>query len=166
LDSKALTKMYSIILIAVIVLAAVGGGVAYFWFSDDNPSEDTIKIGICADLDMLIGRGTYRGAKLAAEQINQQGGLLGKTIEIVAEDSDGNSPDQDIIKGTTALTRLLTSHNVDFLISSDGGFLLTYQDIIAEHKKILFGTGKCGTAGVTVADPLGERSGVHQCETV
>jgi len=136
LDSKALTKIHSIILIAIIAVAAI---VAYVRIPGEKQTSETIKIGICADLDMLIGRGTYRGAKLAAEHINQQGGLLGKTIEIVAEDSDGDSPDQDIMKGTTALTRLLSSYNVDFLISSDGGFLLTYQDIVAEHKKILFG---------------------------
>ena len=64
--------------------------------SGEEKISETIKIGICADLDTLTGRGTHRGAILAAEQINEQGGLLGKTIEIIAEDSDGNSQNPDI----------------------------------------------------------------------
>jgi len=89
---------------------------------------------------MLIGRATHRGAILAAEQINQQGGLLGKTVEIIAEDSDGNSPAQDMIIGTEALARLISIYNVDFIITSDALYQLTYQDIVSEHKKVLFGT--------------------------
>lgn len=140
MDSNASTKIQSIILIVVLITAA-GGGITYILLSEEEQSAETIKIGICADLDMLLGRGTYRGAILAAEQINKQGGLIGKNIEIIAEDSDGNSPGQDIKTGTTALIKLLTYHEVDFVISSDGGFLLTYQDIVSEHKRILFGIG-------------------------
>lgn len=140
LDSKALTKVQSIILFAIIVVAGVVGGVAYVYWSQSVQSEDTIKIGVCADLDMLTGKSAYQGVVLAAEQINNEGGILGKQIEVVAEDSDGNSPAQDVAIATAALTRLLTVHKVDFVISSDASFMLTYQDIIAEHKKILFCT--------------------------
>ena len=139
LDSKAFTKIQSAALIVIIVVATVGS-VAYVYWSQSVQPEDTIKIGVCADLDMLAGRNTYRGVVLAAEQINNEGGILGKQIEVVAEDSDGNSPTQDVAVATAALTRLLTVYNVDFVISSDAPFMLTYQDIIAEHKKILFCT--------------------------
>ncbi|MEJ2242568.1 MAG: hypothetical protein P8Y18_10585 [Candidatus Bathyarchaeota archaeon] len=52
MDSKASTKVQSIILIAIILAAVVGGGVVYVLLSDYNQS-DTIKIGVLADLDDL-----------------------------------------------------------------------------------------------------------------
>jgi hypothetical protein len=71
LDSKALTKIQAIILIAVIAVAAVGG-VAYVLLSEDNQSEDIIKIGFCGDLDWNYN---LRELVLAAEQINAEGGI-------------------------------------------------------------------------------------------
>jgi branched-chain amino acid transport system substrate-binding protein len=140
LDSKALTKIQAIIIIAIIVVAGTVGVVTSFYWSQSVQSEDTIKIGVCADLDMLAGKSAYQGVVLAAEQINNEGGILGKQIEVVAEDSDANSFAQDAAIATGALIRLLTVHKVDFVISSDAPFMVTYQDIIAEHKKILFCT--------------------------
>ncbi|MEJ2242333.1 MAG: ABC transporter substrate-binding protein [Candidatus Bathyarchaeota archaeon] len=136
LDSEALTKIQSIVVVVIIVVAGLTGFILY------HPpiQSDTIKIGVCADLDMLAGSSTYQGVVLAAEQINNEGGVLGKQIEVVAEDSDGNSPNQDIKVGTTALIKLLKVDKVDFIISSDQNFMKSYQEIIAEHEKILFCT--------------------------
>ena len=140
LDLKALTKIQSIAIIAIIFIAGLIGAIYYFNVSNPIQSKDTIKIGVCADLDMLTGKSNYQGVVLAAEQINSEGGILGKKIEVFAEDSDGNSPNQDIMIGTTALTKLLTVNKVDFVVSSDGNFMKSYQEIMAEHKKILFCT--------------------------
>jgi hypothetical protein len=56
LDSKALTKIQSIVLVLVIVAAAVGGIAAYDLLSGEDPTSDTIKIGVLADLDSNLGR--------------------------------------------------------------------------------------------------------------
>ena len=63
LDSKALTKIQSIILISVIIIAAVGGGTAYVLLSKEQQSAETIKIGICADLDNIGGTSFMKSAK-------------------------------------------------------------------------------------------------------
>ena len=139
-DSEALTKVQSAVIVAMIVIAGVIGGVAYVYWLQNTQSGNTIKIGVCADLDMLPGQSAYQGVVLATEQINDLGGVLGRRLEVVAEDSDGNSPTQDVAVATAALRKLLTVDKVDFVISSDGSFMMTYQDIIAEHKKILFCT--------------------------
>ena len=79
-------------------------------------------------------------ANLAAEQINDNNGILGKQVEIVSEDHDFET-DQDMAKVSLALTRLLTIEKADFIIgqaSGEAGFVC--QDIIAEHKKIFFET--------------------------
>ena len=127
LDSKAITKIQSIILIAIIVVAAIG---AYVLFSGNEQSSDTIKIGVVADIDLGYGKETLQSVKLAAEQINAEGGLLGRSIEVIGEDDDGGL---DPVVKSTALNRLISYHEVDFIIGAADS---TTQEIIAEHKKI------------------------------
>jgi len=136
LDSKALTKIQSIILIAVIVVAAVGVGAAYVLLSQEDQSSDTIKIGVLTDLDTTGGRNRWQAVVLAAEQLNKEGGILGKQVEVVGEDTDSELG--DATKFNLALTRLLTYHNVDFIIGDAGPFGFMVQESIAEHKRIFF----------------------------
>ena len=138
LDSRALTKIQSVALIAVIVVAAVSGGVAYVLWRGPAQSAETIRIGIIADLDQTTGKGTLQGATLAAEQINSQGGVLGRNLTVVAEDDDSETSG-DIVVATNALTRLITVDKADYIIASaPTSITITYQDISSEHKKILF----------------------------
>ncbi|MGD9130583.1 MAG: ABC transporter substrate-binding protein [Candidatus Bathyarchaeota archaeon] len=138
LDSKALTRIQSIILIAIIVVAAVGGGVAYVLLSGTEQTSETIKIGVLADLDAGMGKEVWQGVLLAAEQLNAEEGLLGKQVEVVGEDTDSEGGSSDAALITSALLRLIDFHKVDFVIASlatqDG---LACQEIIAQHKKIL-----------------------------
>ena len=130
LNSKALTKIQSIMLIAVIVVAAVVGGFVYLRPFDQD--DNIIKIGFLADLDALHGKNAYQGAILAAEQLNAEGGILGRQVKIIGEDTDFESG-ADLSKVSTALTRLLTYHKVDFVVGSGYEVAL---DMIAEQKKI------------------------------
>ena len=132
LDSDALTKMQTVVLAVIVVVATVAGGLAYVLWSGAAPSSEPIKIGVFGDLDMPIGKANMQAAVLAAEQINAEGGLLGRQIEVVGEDNDDTSG-MDMITYTNALTRLLTYHKVDFITGN--GFEV--YEIIAEHKKIL-----------------------------
>ena len=65
-DSKGVTKIQSIIMVAIIVVAGI---VVYVYFPQNTQSGDTIKIGVCADLDMLTGKSTYQGVVLAANKL-------------------------------------------------------------------------------------------------
>ena len=138
LDSKALTKIQSIILIAIIAVAAVGGAIIVLW---DGPSQssDSIKIGLLGDLDGIRGKPAWQAAKLAVEELNAEGGILGRQVELFAEDDDGGA---DEIIRSKALTKLITVHEVDFVVgraTGQAGFLI--QDTISQHKKIFLGTG-------------------------
>jgi branched-chain amino acid transport system substrate-binding protein len=123
-------------LIAIIVVAAVAGSAAYTFWLIPASSTETIKIGICGDLDNLYGKTTWQGAVLAAEQVNAQGGILGKNFTIVAEDDDSETPPGDIAVGTNALTKLITVDKADYIYG--GGYVQVYQDICSEHQKIYF----------------------------
>ena len=136
LDSSAITKIQSVILAVIIVVAAVAGSLAYIILSGQEQSE-TIKIGVLTDLDAFDGKRIRQGAVLAAEQLNAEGGILGKQVEVVGEDTD-ISTGADPAKINAALTRLLTYHKVDFIIgqAADQGFMV--QEVISQHKTIFF----------------------------
>ena len=136
LDSKALSKIHSVALIAIIVVTTVSGSVAYVLWSGQVQPGETIRIGICDDLDMPSGKGVWQAVLLAAEQVNAEGGVLGRNFTVVAEDNDAETSN-DISMATNALTRLITVDKADYVITRAGLMGLTFQDICAEHKKIL-----------------------------
>ncbi len=137
-DSKALTKIQSLALAAIIVIAAAAGSAAYYLSSGPAQSAENIRVGICGDLDQTAGKAVLQGAKLAAEQINAQGGILGRNITIVAEDDDSETPPGDLAVATNALTKLITVDKADYIIASAATSIgIIYQDICSEHKKIL-----------------------------
>ena len=140
MDSRALTKIQSIILVVTIIIAATVLGAAYVLLSTPSKNED-IRIGICADLDSVGGLNLLRGATLAVEQINAEGGFLGRNLTIVSEDDDSEAPQGDIAVASNALTKLITVDKADFIIATGMPWsTLVYQDICSEHKRILFAT--------------------------
>lgn len=141
LDSKALTKVQSITIVALILVAAITGGAAYaFWSANQPPAED-IRIGVCADIDNALGKNVYRAVVLAVEQVNAQGGILGRNLTVVAEDDDSETPPFDISVASNAMTKLITVDKADFVISNGGDRMcLMHQDLCSDLKKIMFGT--------------------------
>ena len=76
--------------------------------------DDTIKFGVIGPLTGdydLYGVAVRNGAELAAAEINAAGGVLGKTLEIIAYDSKG-----DAAEGTNAYNRLVDQDGIDALI--------------------------------------------------
>ena len=139
LDSHALTKIQSIILVAVIVIAALG--IVYFLAHQPEQSSETIKIGILSDLDDIQGMQIWKGAKLAVEQINAEGGMLGKQIELIGEDHNLESG-VDMIEVNSALTRLISHDNVDFIIGQISNAIgFGVQDKIYENRIIFASLG-------------------------
>jgi len=135
LDSKALTKIQSVALIAVVLVAAVGGGAAYILWSGTAQSTETIKVGLTCDLDYYGGAEALHAAELAAEQVNAEGGVLGRNFTIVAEDDDGTT--NDISVAINAMTKLITVDKADYVMTLGGAATFSYQDLCSEQKKIL-----------------------------
>lgn len=139
LNSKALTKIQSVALITVVVVASLSGVFAYILLSGQEQLGETIKIGVCADLDNSIGKSMWQDAVLAAEQINAEGGILGRNFTIVGEDDDDQSASMDIAVASNAFTRLITVDEADYVVYSGiGGLSTTFQDIASQHKTIMF----------------------------
>ncbi len=80
-------------------------------FAPDIHAQEVVKIGIVAPLSapggVETGQALVEGAKIAAEELNASGGLLGKKVELVIGDTSGQPE-----KGTAVMERLVTNDKV------------------------------------------------------
>ncbi len=84
-------------------------------------AADTIKIGVNEPLTgAFAASGTYvvNGAKIAADEINAKGGVLGKKIELVIEDNKSNPTE-----AAAVAEKLITSDKVPVLMGAWGSSL-------------------------------------------
>ncbi len=100
-------------LVAVLVIAV---GVAYYLSLPPAGQEvQVIKIGGVGPLSApgasIQGVELKKGIEIAVELINQEGGLLGKKVELVFEDTQG-TPE----KGTTAMEKLIMQDKVPIVV--------------------------------------------------
>ena len=81
------------------------------------PVAAEIPIGMYGALtgpEAAFGTSTLHGVRLAAEEINAAGGVLGKKIRIVAEDDQGRADE-----AASVVTKLITSDNVIALVGEN-----------------------------------------------
>ncbi len=71
-----------------------------------------IKVGFIGSLSSDTGLSTLRGAEIAIEELNANGGVLGQQIELVKADTG-----EDPTEGVKAYEYLAESEEVDFIIS-------------------------------------------------
>jgi branched-chain amino acid transport system substrate-binding protein len=67
--------------------------VMFSCFYDTNVYAKELIVGLDADMSSgsaKAGKAIYRGIKLAVDEINQNGGLLGSTLKIIVKDHRGN----------------------------------------------------------------------------
>jgi len=157
-NPKAITKIQAILVIAIVIVAGIIGGFAYYFWDGSESSGEPIKIGVLGDIDNVGGKAALRGAILAAEQVNAEGGVLGRQFEIVRGDDDSETSG-DFAFATNALIRLITVDKVDFLFSSNRIYPLQYQDICAEHNVIFFSMALDDEMAQRVADDYDTHKG-------
>jgi branched-chain amino acid transport system substrate-binding protein len=139
-DSRGLEAVKTVILVVLVLSVGVIGIAAFLLWSGKGPLTDTIRIGICEDLDNESGEDIWQAAVLAAEQVNAEGGILGRAVEIVGEDDDSATPQTDEAMTVNALTRLITVDKADYVITSQSIVITAFQDICSQHKRVLFST--------------------------
>ncbi|MDB5817367.1 MAG: Amino acid/amide transporter substrate-binding protein family [Rhizobacter sp.] len=69
-----------------------------------------IKVGLLMPLKTVIGRQGKQGADLAAEMVNEQGGVLGRRLELVNYDTNFSA-----VEGVSAARRLIDQDKVQFI---------------------------------------------------
>ncbi|MFW5979869.1 MAG: ABC transporter substrate-binding protein [Halanaerobiales bacterium] len=95
-------------------------------------AEDTIKLGAVNPLGDITGRQGTNAMELAVEEINEDGGLLGREVELIVVDSE-----QKPEKGASAIDRLATVEDVDFFVGGmSSGVHLAQIPIMKKYQKV------------------------------
>jgi len=106
-------------------------------------SGDVVKIGCVFPLsgnNALLGEESLRGAKLAVDEVNANGGLWGKQIELVIADAP------DVTAGQTETERLITKDKMPLIFGSYSSALANVNsDVAARYDIPFFELGGIGT---------------------
>ena len=99
-----------------ILKAAAAAGVAQFAapFVITARAADTVKVGMIdpfTGVYAAVAQNELIGVKFAAEQVNAQGGVLGRQIELLVEDSAN-----DVGTGVEKARKLIERDGIQFLI--------------------------------------------------
>jgi len=132
------------LVVVIIVIAA-----AAFFLTMQPTEGGTVKIGLIAPLTGSLaehGLDMKQAALLAVEEINSKGGILGKKVELVVEDTACKA---DL--GTAAVQKMITQDNVYAIVGEYCSTVtLAVQPTIMENKKLLL-------VPVSVATKITER---------
>ena len=113
-------------------------------------AQETIKIGGIAPLSppggVQTGESLRDGMIVAVEELNAEGGLLGKQVELIVEDTSG-VPE----KGVAAFQRLARSENVAAVTGSAHSAVCAAVGPVAQETDTVFVAGECWSDSVTAA---------------
>lgn len=113
-------------------------------FSMTSAMAEAIKIGITCSMTgdrALEGWYTERAVEMFLEEINANGGVLGQNLEVVIEDSKGNSTD-----AVTAWKKLAADENVVAIIGADSSNdNLAVADLALENQRVTTAQGSSPT---------------------
>jgi len=80
-----------------------------------SSSKAPIKIGYITNMNFVVHKETLSAAKMAVDEINASGGILGRPIELVVEDDLGKVPN-----AVSAYKKLILTDNCRILIMGEG----------------------------------------------
>ncbi|MFL6623059.1 MAG: ABC transporter substrate-binding protein [Sulfurifustaceae bacterium] len=126
---------FSSYLLATLMVFTVVG-------SASGAQERPIRIGVTTAIQVQVGRDTLDAARLAIEEINAKGGVLGRKLEMVVADETENPE-----TGINAIKKLTTDDKVDVLVGGyTSGVTLAQLPHISAAKTIYLGIGAASPA--------------------
>jgi branched-chain amino acid transport system substrate-binding protein len=99
-------------------------------------TADAVKISLDNPLTGTLsgnGKNELIGCQLAVEQINAKGGILGREVELIAEDSTSGDAGTAVLKAR----KLIDGDKVDFLLGNTNSALSLAMAQVSYEKKIL-----------------------------
>src|SRR5215472_935288 len=97
--------------------------------------ETPVRIGMVDPLTGVyaaIAQGEVEGAKLAADQLNHRGGILGRPVELLIEDSAN-----DVGTGVQKTRKLIERDQVSFIIGDVNSGIAIAMTQVTREKKVL-----------------------------
>jgi branched-chain amino acid transport system substrate-binding protein len=132
---RSRSNLLFVLLLPVLLAFVLVGGVPF-----KATAADTIKIGAVEPRSgpmESVGRYMYAGLIQAVEEQNAKGGLFGKKIEIIWEDSEFKG---DV--ATRKAKKLILEDKVDFLVSgASSPVAVALNKVSASNKVLYFGYG-------------------------
>lgn len=105
-----------------------------------------IRIGVNTAIQAQVGRDAIDSVKMAIDEINAQGGMLGRKLEMVVAD-EGEAASDGPKLGIAAVNKLTSEDHVDVLIGGyDSGVTLGELPHIARAKTIFLDIGSASPA--------------------
>jgi branched-chain amino acid transport system substrate-binding protein len=102
--------------------------------------EEPVKLGMVEPLSGVYAKlaaAEVDGARLALEEVNRSGGILGREVRLLVEDS-GNDPDTGVVKTQTLIDR----DQADFILGNvNSAVALAMMRITNEKRKLHIVTG-------------------------
>ncbi len=98
-----------LVLLAVLFLAACGGG-----SSSSSTNTSPVKVGVIgpfSGFESFIGPDILKGVQVAADQINANGGIMGRKVQIITADTGG-----DAVDAVPALRKLISVDQVSLIV--------------------------------------------------
>lgn len=120
----------------MLAIGLLAGVLGLFFCSGPLLAEDTIKVGVVGPRTgtaAATGQAFEEGIKLATEYVNAKGGVLGKKLEIVFEDTAG-APD----KAASGFERLVTRDKVVMVLGESHSSSALAEIEVAERFKVPF----------------------------
>ncbi|MGB2800607.1 MAG: ABC transporter substrate-binding protein [Dehalococcoidia bacterium] len=117
--------------------------------------EGTIRVGVIGPMTFIQGEQHWYGAEMAANEINEAGGVVvgNETMQIELVRIDSNEM-LSVPDAKMAMEKAITVDDVDFLL---GGFrteaVLAMQDVAMDNQKIFLG---CGAADTILCERVAE----------
>src|ERR1022692_3058512 len=112
--------------------------------------ETPVRIGMVDPLTGVyaaIAQGEVVGAKFAAEEINKKGGILGRPVELLIEDSAN-----DVGTGVQKTRKLIERDNVSFIVGDVNSGMAQAMAQVTSEKKVLHIVSGGHTDGITGKD--------------
>ena len=118
--------------------ASLAAGVSHFAspFVWRARAADSVKIGVDNPLTgpyAALGKNELVGIQLAVEQINAKGGILGRNVELIVEDSTSGDAGTAVQKAR----KLIDGDKVDFLLGNVNSALSLAMAQVSNEKRIL-----------------------------
>jgi branched-chain amino acid transport system substrate-binding protein len=111
-----------------------------FPFTIRARGEQLVKIGMVEPLSGVyskLAEAEVAGARLAVEEVNQSGGILGREAQLLVEDSAN-----DIVVGIAKTRQLIDAQQVDFILGNvNSAVALAMMRVTAEKRKLHIVTG-------------------------
>ena len=146
-SNRAIARIHAAIIVVIIIVAGVAGAYYYLITTQGPPPPATeILIGTSVSITGKYadsGRWHIEAYKLWEKQVNEKGGLLGRTVRFIIYD-DKSDP-------TTAVSnyeRLITVDKVDLLVGGYASEIVFASSSVAEKYGYLFVEG--GGRSVTI----------------